>query len=80
MNIANEIIKLQQNIENKKQSQARIEGQLEGYLSTLKSDFNVNNIEEAKNLLQEKEKEIEQREIKLQKDYDEFMEEYHEYF
>ena len=80
MNIANQIIQLQKDIENKKQSQARIEGQLDGYMKSLKSNFSVNTIEEAKSLLQEKEKEIQAKEIQLQKDYDEFMEEYSEYF
>lgn len=80
MSIADQIIQLQKNIENKKQSQARLEGQLDGYMKSLQSDFNVSSIEEAKSLLQEKEQEISQREIQLQKDYDEFMEEYSEYF
>jgi uncharacterized protein YdbL (DUF1318 family) len=80
VNIANEIIDLQKTIEAKKQSQARIEGQLDGYLKTLKTDFNVSSVEEAKSLLQKKEKELREKEEKLQKDYDKFMEEYSEYF
>lgn len=80
MSIADQIIQLQKDIDSKKQSQARIEGQLQGYMDNLKSSFGVNSLNEAKALLVEKEKEVEKREAKLQKDYDEFMGEYSEYF
>ena len=71
-----DLFKLVEKIEEAKSNYSKLEGKKASYLETLKEQFGVSSLTEAKELLEKKDKDIDILEQTIQKGLDKLQEEY----